>query len=152
MSIKNKYKNIGIIEYYLKYGNIYRNPHEKQLNIGLPQFISNNKINTQIKCEGLDAYTNIAYFNRTGKACIIANIESYNFVKKYDTIICSYALHLLDFKALLKVLTSLKQISKQLIVITPHDKPTITIDMGWNMVVKNNFKGCKQKYILYHSI
>ena len=45
--------------------------------------------------------------------------------KKYDTIICSFALHLCEETMLNMVLYQLSLIANRLIIITPHKRPEI---------------------------
>ena len=53
--------------------------------------------------------------------------------QKYDTIVCSYALHLCDSSKLPIVIYQLSLITNRLIVISPHKKPKINEEWGFNL-------------------
>ena len=149
-SIRSGYEELGVEGYYKLHNEDYSNPHFYIVRELLQKYIKYNNIgidildmccgsgevthilkevNKNFNIEGLDPYTAPAYNKNTGLSCM-----KYNFMdilkgqlinKKYDTIICSFALHLCEETMLNMVLYQLSLIANRLIIITPHKRPEI---------------------------
>jgi hypothetical protein len=90
-----------------------------------------------VNITGSDPFTYLAY-----KECIGKEAETFTFedigegklsARKYDIIICCYALHLVENSWLFSVCEEMSHIAKHLIVITPHKRPIITPATGWEI-------------------
>lgn len=77
----------------------------------------------------MDPYTEPAYKKNTGKECLRYDFkDSVNGAlenRRYDTIICSFAMHLCEQSMLNNLLYQLSRISDRLIILTPHKRPEI---------------------------
>lgn len=140
--IRNLYSQIGVEEYYKTYANEYKNPHEdiikkllSEINVEgnvldlccgtgeVTKYLSNKEI------IGVDPYTYEIYIKNTNRYCfnytfkdiLLGKLSKFSF----DTIICSFALHLCENSMLNGVLYQLAIIAKKLIIITPNKKPYI---------------------------
>lgn len=155
MHIRDQYKKMGIENFYKSNADSYENPHERIIQTHLLSLIKNKTLTRNQKIldlccgtgqvtsflnkqsfhfiEGCDPYTNIEYQKRTNKKAYNFNFKQIGTGsisnKKYDVVICSFALHLCDKNLLPQVLFQLSLISKKLIIITPHKKPNI--DVYW---------------------
>lgn len=141
-AIRTMYSKMGVENFYKEYGNKYENPHSeiinqllKDINVGDSILdlccgsgeVTKNFMNKNII--GCDPYTYNLYEKNTGKKALkftfkeiaLGSLEGF----KFDTIICSFAMHLCEQSMLNQVLFQLTQISKKLIIITPHKKPEI---------------------------
>ncbi len=160
MSIRNAYAKYGVEAYYQNFGDNYRNPHENII-IELMEEINNNchhidfnnvldlacgsgEVTLALKklgynnVEGIEPYTDKAYFERTGKQAekyFFEDIEQGVLSERvYTTIICSFALHLVEPSRLPILLYQLSIISTSLLIITPHKKPIIKPEWGWTLL------------------
>lgn len=161
-SVRAGYEKLGVEGYYKLHSEDYNNHHFYIIKDLLSNYILHNDIGNNIldmccgsgevtsilieasnnfNIEGLDPYTSSAYIKNTGLNCM-----KYNFTdilkgqllnKRYDTIICSFALHLCDETMLSTVLYQLSLISNKLIIITPHKRPEIN---SWWKEIYNNKK------------
>jgi len=79
--------------------------------------------------EGLDPYTYNLYQKKTGKLCLnysFKDIAQGRLKRKYDLVICSFALHLAEESLLPFILYNLSLITDKLIIISPSELlPTI---------------------------
>lgn len=148
-SIRAGYEKLGIDEYYKQHSEDYTNPHYKTIEHILKNYIETYDIGKNIldlccgsgeitrildsignyNIEGLDPYTAPAYAKNTDKECYIYNFKDIvNGAlenKKYDTIICSFAMHLCEESMLNNLLYQLSRITDILIILTPHKRPEI---------------------------
>lgn len=148
-SIRAGYEELGIDEYYKKHSDDYRNPHYKEIKYLLKEYLKTHSIGTNIldlccgsgeitqilneigeyNIEGLDPYTEPAYKKNTGKECLrydfkdLVNGALEN--RRYDTIICCFAMHLCEQSMLSNLLYQLSRMSDRLIILTPHKRPEI---------------------------
>lgn len=152
--VRNGYAKLGVEKYYEQHNNDYRNPHEnvikELIDIAQRNGIVGNKVldlccgSGEItmalnNCEviGVDPYTSSAYYNRTGKKLIplsFKEIAQGQLIGDYDSIICSFALHLCPISLLPMVLWRLGEITNTLIIITPHKRPDCDNISGWILV------------------
>ncbi len=157
LAIRNAYQKYGVQTFYQHFGESYRNPHEASIikvieamqSVCRPDFsildlaCGSGEVTLALKAlgynnvEGIEPYTFKAYFERTGK-----HAEQYRFEeiengvlsdRRYTTIICSFALHLVQPSRLPTLLYQLSQIAPSLLVITPHKKPEIKAQWGWTL-------------------
>lgn len=149
-SIREYYEELGSDEFYKLHCNDYNNPHYdtiKKIINEIKPFIGNNVCDLCCgggeisKCLpdknilGVDPFTYELYEKNTKNKCLrltfkdIANGKLTD--KKFDTIICSYALHLCEESMLSIVLWQLRQSTDKLIIISPHKRPDCNNISGW---------------------
>lgn len=161
-SVRAGYEKLGVEGYYKNHNEDYSNPHFNIINALLSDYIKHNNIGDNVldlccgsgeitsilnsvgdyHIDGLDPYTAPAYKKNTGKECLmydfkdIVNGALEN--RRYNTIICSFAMHLCEQSMLNSLLYQLSTISENLIILTPHKRPEIT--QWWKEVYreKNN--------------
>lgn len=149
-SVRKGYEELGIEKYYEKHNEDYENPHYEIIKQLLREYVENNDIgenildlccgsgeittilescNKDYKITGLDPYTKKAYKKRTNRECLSYTfkdiVQGKMLEKKYDTIICSFAMHLCEESMLDMLLYQLSQITNNLIILTPHKRPNI---------------------------
>ena len=76
--------------------------------------------------EEIDPYTKGLYEKNTGNSCIpmtFKDIVQNGIEKRYDFVICSYAMHLCEKSMLPMLLYRIGEVSNNLVIITPHKKP-----------------------------
>lgn len=163
-SIRDIYSTTGIENYYKEYPDEYSNPHEtyiheliKQVNIKghiLDLSCGNGSASLAIKKSlssqdydysiiGCDPFLYEQYKTRTGNPClkfsfddiINGTLQSYQF----DSIICSFALHLCEKSKLNTLLYQLSRISDELIILTPHKRPKVNPDF-WKLTYTNKIE------------
>lgn len=152
-SIRSHYQSQGIVPFYQKHGGTYSNPHVKDIrkcinvvfsmwkppmNKVLDLACGSGEITSHIKADnitGIDPYTQEAYFKSTGKTALPYSFEDIisGAIQdhSYDLIICSFAMHLLETSRLPALCYALAQVSKNLLILTPHKKPIIS--WAWNI-------------------
>jgi hypothetical protein len=108
------------------------------------------------RVHGIDSYTSEAYEKRTGQSIHgkwtfeqIADGCLENGDEPYDTIICSFAAHLISVSYLPLVMIQLTFIAKQLIILTPHKRPELSTEWGWTL--KDEFVHERIRARLYRS-
>jgi len=154
LAIRDLYSEIGVEEYYSECHLDYKNPHESIIKTLIEKakndrLIGKNVLDlccgtgevTQLlkgyNVTGVDPYMSKAYFNRTGKEAL--NLSFKDIVEgclkdKFDTIICSFALHLCPKSMLPYLLWNLGECAKTLIVISPNKRPDCDSVSGWMLV------------------
>lgn len=149
MGIRKLYSEQGVEEYYLSSGDSYRNPHEEQVSGLIRHAKEQGHIGHRVldlccgsgevtQClnghdvTGADPFTGNAYYRRTGRRAL--DCSFLDIAKgaldgcRFDTVICSFALHLCEESLLPQVLYQLGRISDTLIVISPNKRPDCD---GW---------------------
>ena len=110
--------------------------------------------NRLIEMQGTDPYTSNAFQERTGSECLsfsFKDIETGCFGDQtFDMIVSSFALHLLDKSELFGLCSQIAFLSPSLIVLTPHKRPEIAIDSGWELVDEILFERVRAR--LYRSL
>lgn len=171
-SVRHGYENLGIEGYYKIHSEDYNNPHFLYIKRLVINYTNKNDIGHNIldmccgsgeittilnevgeyNVEGLDPYTESAYVKNTGKECM-----KYSFKdivcgalknKRYDTVICSFAMHLCEESMLNMLLFQISLVTDRLIIITPHKRPEITNWFKLNCEMKYN----KVKLRVYYKI
>ena len=149
-SIRSEYEKSSPKEYYSTKKDQYYNPHSKrifkcldhlisEINIGyfldlgcgngvVSEYLS-TKSYTNFK--GCDPYFKDIYEDKFSKECFNKSFEEISKTglnEKFDTIICSYALHLCDYSYLNNLLYQLSNNCKNFVVISPSKYPIISND------------------------
>jgi hypothetical protein len=169
MSIRSSYEKYGVDDYYQTFGNEYSNPHIDRLTESLNIVNHSWKLNTVnsldlcagggeitsvLGCtEGCDPYTHELYRKNTGNNCYEYSFDDImhgKLTKKYDTIICSYALHLAEPSKLPQIIYQLSCICKTFLLITPNKKPLIKNEWGMRLNNEAYINGIRFK--LYETI
>ena len=141
-AIRNMYSELGVDEFYKEYGNEYTNPHAdiiKKLLTGidagdyiLDLCCGSGEVTRCFPDKhiiGCDPYTHELYKKLTNREVLtfsfkdiaLGALAEYSF----DTVICSFALHLCEESMLNPVLFQLAMITRKLIILTPHKRPYI---------------------------
>ncbi|HYE74557.1 MAG TPA: hypothetical protein VEF04_14555, partial [Blastocatellia bacterium] len=85
--------------------------------------------------DGIDPFTGDAYLERTGqRAEAFTFTEIANGVlstRRYDLCVCSFAMHLAETSLLPNLCLQLAMICNALWIITPHKRPQIKSEWGW---------------------
>ena len=156
-ALRKAYERHGVQAFYRQFGDQYRNPHEPAIHEALRLAIERWDVDLghvlDLACgsgevtlalrglghtavEGIDPYTHKAYTERTGSMA-----EAYTFEqiaagalagRSYSTIICSFALHLLDASRLPALAYQLSLIADALLILTPHKRPRLKPEWGWS--------------------
>jgi SAM-dependent methyltransferase len=157
--IRPQYEEYGAEGYYRQFGADYRNPHEPvirellqlvvprwQLDLGnvLDLACGSGEVTLVLRelgcrqISGIDPFTQAAYLARTGTAA-----ESLTFAdlaagaladRRYGLCVCSFALHLPPSSTLPLLAYQLSIITPALVILTPHKRPRIKSEWGWNFV------------------
>lgn len=165
-SVRAGYEELGIEGYYKRHCEDYSNPHisiiKELIDISnCIQYLGNNILDlccgsgeitnilkdSNFNIEGLDPYTAPAYKKNTGKECLVYDfkdiVQGALQNRRYDTIICSYAMHLCEESMLNNLLYQLSLIANTLIIITPHKRPEVK--NWWKEIESFKHKGITLK-------
>jgi SAM-dependent methyltransferase len=155
--IRPQYEAHGVTGFYQQFGATYSNPHEAQIKILLERLIpdwsldlsrvldlacGSGEVSSVILEHGgtvtaIDPFTFEAYHARTGLEAErwsfedIANGVLEN--QKFSLIVCSFALHLVEASRLPTIAFQLAQIADTLLILTPHKRPNLKAEWGWNL-------------------
>ncbi len=155
--IRPAYEEHGVTGFYQQFGSSYRNPHETIIQSLLKRVSLEWKLDLSnvldLACgsgevtlvlqelganvSGIDPYTFEAYLERT-------KLKAENFTfndiangllegRAYSLIVCSFALHLVEVSKLPMLMFQLAQITNTLVILTPHKRPQIKLEWGWNL-------------------
>jgi SAM-dependent methyltransferase len=157
-AIRTAYEEYGAEEYYRRFGVDYRNPHEPIVREVIRSSVARNGLDltavldlacgsgeaTRVvrelgasRVDGVDPFTDQAYLKATGQEA-----EPFSFEdiaagalgdRGYSLTVCSFALHLADVSRLPLLAWRLAQISEALLVVTPHKRPALRRDWGWEL-------------------
>lgn len=155
-SIRDQYKKFGVKNFYAFHGGEYKNPHEPAIRKSILYIYQNwgldfsgvldmacgrgeiTKILKDIGIKNIDAvdpYLSDEYEKETGNNCMKMSFDDImkGSIKhnSYSLVICSYALHLLDYSKLPFFLFSLGESTDDLLLIGPHKNPPIKETWGW---------------------
>lgn len=154
-SVREGYDDLGVEGYYEKHQGDYTNPHQKIIKELLTIALNRNMIKGNVldlccgsgevttylqeyDVTGLDPYTAVAYKARTGKEALPYSFKDIVLGKLdgmyFDTIICSFAMHLCEESMLPQLLWKLGEISNRLIILTPHKRPDCDGIARWCLV------------------
>ena len=158
LAIRHEYQSRGVAGFYRAAGDSYRNPHEAQIERLLPQVVrdwkpdlgrvldlaaGSGEVTLTLRelgagqIDAIDPFTFRAYERRTGQG---AGRESFEQIaagalagRDYTLIVCSFALHLLAPSRLPRLAYQLGRIGHQLLILTPHKRPQINPEWGWQI-------------------
>lgn len=158
-SIRAEYESRGVGGFYAEAGADYRNPHEPQLRRCIRAAVEawrpdlshvldlaagSGEATLALRelgaaaVDGVDPYTADAYLRRTGQAA-----ERFTFEhvaagalagRRYTLVVCSFALHLCEASRLPAVAQQLGLAGDKLLILTPHKRPVIKAEWGWEVV------------------
>ncbi|MDY0270833.1 class I SAM-dependent methyltransferase [Trichloromonas sp.] len=173
-SIRNEYEIYGVDDFYKNIGGNYKNPHFEDIKKCLYEIEKNNNVVfsnvldlgsgigevTQILKDlgysnivGCDPYLYNEYVDNTGLYCFkysFSDIQKGSLDnKEFDTVIASYSLHLCDTSILPEILWRLSMISKNLVILSPNNRPVVKKENGW--VLNDSFKLGKCKCRIFDS-
>ena len=174
-SIRSKYQKYGVKNFYQWYYDQYKNPHEPIIHKSI-SFVNNNwNINFSntldlaagkgevtksllslgyTNVDAVDAYSCKYYEDETNKKCDKISFDDIINGKldnrHYTTIVCSFALHLLETSKLPIFLYKLTEISDQLLILSPHKRPEIKEEWGWSL--KNEMTIDKVRTRLFNNL
>lgn len=153
--IRHRYESQGVDGYYRRHGSEYRNPHEEEVREALRGCLGRLDLTSvldlgagsgEMSLELLplakellacDPYTGAAYRERVGRAC-----EPWSFKdlakgclgdRRFSLIVACYVLHLCPESLLPTLCWELGQHSTQLLVLSPHKRPVLAPEWGWNL-------------------
>jgi SAM-dependent methyltransferase len=158
-SIRAEYQARGVRGFYAGSGADYRNPHEPQLRRCVRAAVETWRPDlTHVldlaagsgeatlalrelgatRVDGIDPYTADAYATRTGNAAEQLTFEDVAAgalsERRYSLIVCSFALHLCEPSRLPAVAQQMSLVAGELLVLTPHKRPLIKPEWGWDPV------------------
>jgi len=143
-NIREAYKKFGVDAFYKENGNNYINPHIDVVR-QLTKYAEDNydiktnildlccgsgevtlALSNKLNIIGNDPYTRDNYIKNTGRKCLqfsFDDIQAGLLKDNFDTVFCSFALHLCEQSKLQQVLWQLSLVCEKLIIITPHKRP-----------------------------
>lgn len=155
LSVRNEYDRLGVDGFYKVNALSYHNPHEPIVRDLVDIAVQGDWIGTKVldmccgsgevsRCldqgpydiTGTDPYLFDLYALNTGNKVLpysFKDIANGKLKEDFDTVICSFALHLCPKSLLHSVLWQLQTISDTLIVISPNKNPDCHGVSGWNL-------------------
>lgn len=146
--IRDEYSRIGIENFYKQNSKSYINPHLNKIHMCLDWVLSkinilsvidlgsgNGEVTLYLNKKGItnsigcDPYLSDSYKENTGNDCLtysFENISNNGLEDFYQTVICSYALHLCDKSYFNNLLFNLALNCKYFVLISPSKYPIIT--------------------------
>lgn len=159
MKIRNEYASFGTAEkFYEAKGAEYRNPAEHDIRRSLKRHMRDSdmaqcldlaagsgEITLWVRenggsVEACDPYCQEAFKMRTKTECHSWSFEdiAHGIVEPpeelFSSVICSFALHLLNESYLPALLAMLTSWTRTLIVLTPHKRPHLNPNTGWILI------------------
>ncbi len=159
------YEAMGVEGYYLAHGATYRNPHEDGVRGVLTMAVATWTLDLShvldLACgsgeatlalrelgvdriDGIDPFTGVAYAARVGQPAEAIRFEDIAAGtlagRTWSTIVCSFALHLVETSRLPGLCRALADLTDALVVVTPHKRPTIRTGWGWEPPVECKFQ------------
>ena len=158
-SIRGNYERHGARDYYRRFGATYRNPHEPAVRRAITSAVATWQPDLSRVLDlaagsgeatlalrglgaadvgGIDPYTAEAYQRRVGKPAEVLGFEDVAAGalagRRYTLVVCSFALHLCEPSRLPAVAYQLSLIAPALLILTPHKRPVIRPQWGWELV------------------
>lgn len=158
-AIRRRYERHGVEGYYAQHGGEYRNPHERIVRELISAAVQRCSLDLDrvldLACgsgeatlmlrelgagevDGVDPFTGDAYLARTGQPAEGLSFEQVAAgalaSRRYNLIVCSFAMHLIDKSRLPGLLAQLALIADRLLIVTPHKRPEIKAEWGWTLV------------------
>ena len=156
--IRHEYESRGVAAFYRDRGHAYCNPHEPQIQRSLEMAVrewpldltrvldlaaGSGEVTLALRSLGaasidaIDPFTFEAYQQRAG---LPAGRETFGQIadgalsgRHYTLIVCSFALHLIAPSRLPRVAYQLSCIAKSLLILTPHKRPNLRPEWGWEV-------------------
>jgi hypothetical protein len=157
-SIRARYERHGADAYYRGHASDYANPHEPEVRQCIEMAASRWRLDLSRvldlaagsgeatlalrdlgagAIEACDPYLFELYKRRVGQPCERFSFEDIAAgalaAREYSLIVCSFALHLVDPSRLPTVCLQLGLIAPALLVLTPHKRPEIREQWGWEL-------------------
>jgi hypothetical protein len=157
-SIRGEYGRRGVRAFYEESGAGYRNPHEPQVRACIRSAVTTWRPDLShvldlaagsgeatlelrdlgaARVDGVDPFTADAYAGRTGSPAERLTFEQIAAGtlagRRYSLIVCSFALHLCEPSRLPVLAQQLTLASDSLLVLTPHKRPVIRTEWGWEL-------------------
>jgi hypothetical protein len=157
-SIRAEYQTRGVHGFYARSGADYRNPHEPQIRRCIQVAVrtwrpdlarvldlaaGSGEVTLALRelgagrVDGIDPYTADAYLQRTGQPAEPFTFEDVAAgalaARRYSLVVCSFALHLCEPSRLPAVAQQLSLIADALLILTPHKRPIIKPNWGWEL-------------------
>ena len=156
VAIREKYVRDTVRGYYEKHGSSYRNPHEPQVRRAIIEAMDSLAIAPgrvlDLACGsgeaslalvelGWSVYAVDPYSGAAFRERLRLDPEPLSFEeiaaglisdRRYDLIVCSYAMHLVPLSRLPLLAFRLKEISPLLMTVSPHKRPSIKQEWGWS--------------------
>jgi hypothetical protein len=157
-SIRARYEEHGAEAYYREHADDYANPHESEVRQCIEMAVSRWPLDLSrvldlaagsgaatlalrelvaTSIEACDPYLYAQYECRVGRPCDRFSFEEIAAGalagREYSLIVCSFALHLVDASRLPMVCLQLGSIAPAILVITPHKRPEIRAQWGWEL-------------------
>lgn len=171
MVTRQKYREHGVAGFYQKFGAIYQNPLERQVRELTRWSIERLQPKTaldlacgsgectlvlqehHVDVKGIDPYCHMAYKRRTGQDALRATFDEVAagsiYPMRWDMIICSFAMHLIEPSKLFVLLWRLRAHSDRLVIITPHKRPVIKPNTWWMLHEERSFERVRGRiYVL----
>ena len=177
-AIRHEYEKHGAAAFYGRFGAAYRNPHEPQvvrsirhavqtlrpdLSSVLDLAAGSGEATLALRelgvapqnIDGVDPFTADAYLARTGRVA-----ERFTFEdvaagalagRDYSLIVCSFALHLCEPSRLPAVALQLSLVGRSLLVLTPHKRPHLRPQWGWDLVGEHVLERVRSRYYQHTS-
>ncbi len=172
-SIRAQYVEHGADTYYQNFGDQYRNPHEPIIRQCLKQALARWPLDLTTVLDlaagsgeatlalrelgartivGVDPFTADAYAGRTG-----AKAERWTFAeiaagamgdRRFSLIVCSFALHLCEASRLPALAYQLGRLGDNLLILTPHKRPEIRVQWGWDKAGEELFERVRTRWYL----
>jgi hypothetical protein len=158
-SIRGEYEKHGARDYYRRFGSTYRNPHESSVGRSIRRAVETWRPDLSrvldlaagsgeatlvlrqlgaTQLDGADPYTADAYERRTGQPAERLAFEDVAAGalqgRRYTLVVCSFALHLCEPSRLPGVAYQLSLVADALLVLTPHKRPHLREEWGWELV------------------
>ena len=158
-SVRAGYEKHGAETYYRRFGRDYRNPHEPAVRRSLQIATQTWPLNLShvldlaagsgeatltlaglgaARVDATDPYTHEAYESRVGRRAETLSFEDVAAGalagRYYTLVVCSFALHLCEPSRLPAVAYQLALVAPALLVITPHKRPHLRAEWGWELV------------------
>lgn len=170
-AVRAAYERYGVQGYYTRFGATYRNPHEPIIRSAIAAAVARWRIPLErvldLACgsgeatlallelgastiDGVDPYTYAAYAERTGRVAERLTFEQIAAGalagRHYDTIVCSFALHLVEPSRLPGLALQVSLIAGHLLILTPHKRPAIEPEWGWSLAGELIFERVRARY------
>lgn len=156
--IRREYDRLGPDAFYQQHGSTYANPHADIVR-ALVRDVAREQSLDLTHCldlaagageatlglldaganriDAIDPYTHLAYQRAIGRQCEQVTFEQIAQGalrgRLWSLIVCSFAMHLVERSRLPAVCLELASLSPALLIVTPHKRPIISSDWGWQL-------------------